>query len=93
LTLDADGEALPSDFYMSLAGEAGRVLRGERAPSATRPFDPPPPTCSPPDTMLIGGRCVPSCGAAGGDSCDPTACAARPHLESHDCAVCCDTTP
>ena len=93
LTLDADGEALPSDWYLRLAGEAGRVLRGERAPSATRPIDPPVPTCSPPDTMLVGGRCVPSCGAAGGDSCDATACAGRPNLESHDCRVCCDTTP
>ncbi len=93
LTLDADGESLPSDFYMSLAGEASRVLRGERVATPDRPIGPPLPTCSPPDTMLVGDRCVPSCGAAGGDSCDPTVCAALPHLASYDCAVCCDTTP
>jgi len=93
LTLDADGEALPSDFYLSLAGEASRVLRGERVATPDRPISPPPPTCSPPDTMLVGDRCVPSCGAAGGDSCDPAVCAAHPALESYDCAVCCDSTP
>ena len=93
LSLDADGEALPSDWYLRLAGEASRVLRGERALAPGRPITPPTPMCSPPDTMLVGGRCVPSCGAAGGDSCDATACASRPHLESYDCTVCCDTTP
>lgn len=93
LALDVDGESLPSDWYLRLAGEATRVLRGQRALTATRPITPPPPTCSPPDTELVGGRCVPSCGAAGGDSCDPGVCAARPHLESYDCGVCCDSTP
>mgnify|MGYP006992419209 CR=1 FL=1 len=50
---------------------------------------PAPPTCMPPDSMLVGDRCVPSCGAAGGDSCDPAVCAGRPTLESYDCEVCC----
>jgi hypothetical protein len=30
VTLDADGEALPSDWYLRLAGQAQRALRGER---------------------------------------------------------------
>lgn len=93
LSLDADGEALPSDWYLQLAGEATRVLRGERALTAARPITPPLPTCAPPDTVLVVDRCVPSCGAAGGDSCDPAVCASRPHLESYDCGVCCDATP
>ena len=29
LTLDADGEALPSDWYLRLGGEASRLLRKE----------------------------------------------------------------
>jgi hypothetical protein len=93
LSLDADGEALPSHFYLSLAGAATEVLRGTRALTPGRPIAPPPPTCMPPDTMLVGDRCVPSCGAAGGDSCDPAVCASLPQLESYDCDVCCDSTP
>ncbi len=93
LSLDADGEALPSDWYLQLAGVATRVLRGQAALTATRPITPPLPTCAPPDTELVIDRCVPSCGAAGGDSCSVIACAGRPHLEAYDCAVCCDTTP
>ena len=34
LTLDADGEAVPKDWYLRLAGEAQRVLDG--APLATQ---------------------------------------------------------
>jgi hypothetical protein len=40
LTLDADGEAIPGDFYLRLAGEAGRALRGEVTLSPRRPIDP-----------------------------------------------------
>ncbi len=40
VTLDADGEALPSDWYLRLAGVATRVLRGDRAASASRPINP-----------------------------------------------------
>lgn len=93
LALDADGEALPSDWYLQLAGAATRVLRGQATLTSTRPITPPLPTCSPPDSALVVDRCVPSCGAAGGDSCSAVLCAARPHLEAYDCAVCCDTTP
>ena len=35
--LDIDGESLPSDFYLFLAGEATKMLRGSRPLSATRP--------------------------------------------------------
>ena len=93
LPLDADGETLPSDWYLRLAGEGSRVLRGERIATAARPISPADPVCSPPETMLIAGRCVPSCGRAGGDACDPAVCAGRPLLESYDCAACCDSTP
>ena len=93
LTLDADGYALPSDFYLRLAAEGARVLRGERAPSPDRPIRGGTPTCSPPDSMAVEDRCVPSCGAAGGDSCDPAVCAGLPPLDAFDCAICCDSTP
>ena len=42
VTLDADGESLPSDWYLRLAGAATEVLRGQRAPSTTLPFAPSP---------------------------------------------------
>lgn len=42
LTLDADGITLPSDWYLRLAGEAGRMLRGEVAPSEKKPCTPAP---------------------------------------------------
>jgi hypothetical protein len=37
------------------------------------------------------GRCVPSCGQAGGTLCNPpnNDCSGRPHLEAWDCGVCC----
>lgn len=40
LTLDADGEAVPSDWYLRLMGEASRMMKGERALVATMPGDP-----------------------------------------------------
>jgi hypothetical protein len=42
VTLDTDGESLPSDWYLRLAGAATEVLRGQRAPSAALPFTPTP---------------------------------------------------
>jgi hypothetical protein len=42
LTLDADGDKLPNDWYLRLAGEIGRVFRGEVHPSATLPKHPGP---------------------------------------------------
>jgi hypothetical protein len=38
--LNIDGEALPSDWYLRLAGEAGKMLRGETPLSSTRPISP-----------------------------------------------------
>ncbi|MCL5278361.1 MAG: glycoside hydrolase family 71/99-like protein [Planctomycetes bacterium] len=40
LPLDADGEMLPSDWYLKLADYAGRMLRKEIAPILARPIDP-----------------------------------------------------
>ena len=40
LSLDADGFALPSDFYLALAGEGGRALRGEIPLTADPPLAP-----------------------------------------------------
>jgi hypothetical protein len=37
LTLDADGDKLPNDWYLRLAGEIGRMFRDEVHPSATVP--------------------------------------------------------
>jgi hypothetical protein len=38
LTLDADGENLPSDWYLRLGGETSRLLRGEIPPSPEMPI-------------------------------------------------------
>jgi hypothetical protein len=38
--LDADGVNLPSDWYLRLAGEAGKMLRGEIPPRNTLPISP-----------------------------------------------------
>jgi hypothetical protein len=43
LTLDADGEKLPNDWYLRLAGEIGRMFRGEESPSPKVPTHPGPP--------------------------------------------------
>ena len=40
LSLDADGETLPADWYLRLAGEAGRALRRETPLSPDRPINP-----------------------------------------------------
>jgi hypothetical protein len=42
VTLDSDGESLPSDWYLRLAGAATEVLRGQRDPSVALPFTPTP---------------------------------------------------
>ena len=40
VTMDVDGECLPSDWYLRLAGEASRMLRGEIPMTATIPISP-----------------------------------------------------
>jgi hypothetical protein len=40
LTLNADGENLPSDWYLRLMGEASRMMKQQRALVATMPSDP-----------------------------------------------------
>jgi hypothetical protein len=43
LTLDADGDQLPNDWYLRLAGEIGRMFRGEEPASPKVPAHPGPP--------------------------------------------------
>ena len=38
--LNIDGEALPSDWYLRIAGEGGKMLRGEIPLSSARPINP-----------------------------------------------------
>jgi hypothetical protein len=45
--------------------------------------------CSPPDSIQIGGNCIPSCGSLGGNTCGADACAGRTVLPVYDCVVCC----
>jgi hypothetical protein len=42
LTLDADGDELPSDWYLRLAGEITRMFHGESEPAAALPARPGP---------------------------------------------------
>ena len=42
LTLDADGAALPSDWYLRLSGEITRLFHGEITPSQVLPAHPGP---------------------------------------------------
>ena len=42
LALDADGDQLPNDWYLRLAGEIGRMFRAERRPSSKVPTHPGP---------------------------------------------------
>ena len=56
LTLDYDGIPLPSDWYMRLAGAAGRQLRGETPITYDLPFPipAPHPGNDPSGTGIIG---------------------------------------
>ncbi len=43
-----------------------------------------------PHYKVVAGKCLPSCGAAGGLACDdPIACDGKPNIESYDCGTCC----
>ena len=42
LTLDADGQELPSDWYLRLAGEVTRMFHGEIRPNPQLPARPGP---------------------------------------------------
>lgn len=75
-------------------------------PAPLPPGDEPPPTdpdaddpaggCEPPHSIDVGGRCVPSCGHAGGNVCSTGldgACDGLAPIESYDCPVCCYLDP
>jgi hypothetical protein len=93
LALDADGEHLPSDFYLQLAGAARDILVGDLALAETHPITSgEPPTCDPPRSTLEDDHCTVSCGEAGGDACGLEACGGHFRFSAYDCDVCCDTS-
>ena len=70
-------------FPASSGGGAGG---GAPAPAPSGP------TCNEPHEADVGGVCVPSCGAAGGNTCLPAgnhACDPYGTVQAYDCAVCC----
>jgi hypothetical protein len=92
-----DPSEAPPDEVPTVEAPPADPPPAEPPPAESPPPEPPP--CGPyPDYMLLYGECVPSCGAAGGNTCLPTtmfetirrsgwgpACS----LESWDCAYCC----
>jgi hypothetical protein len=68
LTLDADGTALSSDFYLRLAGAATRVLHGESPASEAIPIPAFPEAGGPPPTVPPGSDAVPAQSAYAGKS-------------------------
>lgn len=45
--------------------------------------------CRPPHSIEVGGMCLPSCGAQGGNQCSDVACRGHMILSAYDCATCC----
>ncbi|UPG92747.1 hypothetical protein [Luteibacter aegosomatissinici] len=78
LNLDADGYQLPSDWYLRLAWNAGRVLRGEDTLTDTVPGDPgpldPAPSCGVlgPNGVINPGKPLYSCSQLVHVSLDPS---------------------
>lgn len=92
-----DGELAIADGSAVDGSSATPVADG--APPTTPPSTPPtvpPGGCDPVNQREVDGRCVSSCGGAGGNTCvaaDSTLCHQRPLLESWDCAICCAVPP
>lgn len=79
-------------------GDATPTLTDATAAADASPgtVDAAPLTCDPPNTVAVEGRCLPSCGGAGGNTCvaaDSTLCDCLPAIESYDCARCCARPP
>jgi hypothetical protein len=89
------------------SAEADRDESGDAdVPVPLPPGDEPPPSdpaaddptggCDPPHSVEVGGRCVPSCGHAGGNMCSTGtdgACDGLASIESYDCPICCFRDP
>ena len=87
---DPSAEADPDDAGDS--SEPAPLPPGDEPPPVDPPADDPSGGCAPPDSVDVGGRCVPSCGAAAGNTCSSGAdgaCDGLPLLESYDCPACC----
>lgn len=70
-------------------GGGGAGPSPEPPPPAPAPAGP---MCNEPHEADVGGVCVPSCGAAGGNTCLPAgnhACDPYGGIAAYDCAVCC----
>lgn len=66
LTLDADGFALPSDWYLRLAGEMTRIFHDQTPPSTALPADPGPPYAGAPVVAAVHGASFQAGAAAAG---------------------------
>jgi len=48
-------------------------------------------SCRPPDSIQVGGACIPSCGSLGGNKCGDVLCSGAPlvPVKVYDCDICC----
>ena len=89
--LDADGWELESDFYLVMAGEITKRLRGEADFTPTQPVSGKLSCDGKNWKPVADDQCKPSCGAIGGPNarCSKQSCGSDLSFDTHDCNYCC----
>ena len=89
--LDADGWELESDFYLVMASEIVKRLRGEADFTPTQPVFGKLECDGNNWKQVASDQCKPSCGAIGGSEahCMSTQCGNDFFFDTYDCNYCC----